>query len=92
MTVTLEQYERAEQEIAKHETLIGLKVHALITLLVWAVLIPVNVFAAPDFPWSIFVVAGMGIGLFFHWFGYRHAAEDMTARQHKIEERAGTLS
>ena len=44
---------------------------------------------APQFPWSIFVVAGTGIGLFFHWFGYRHAGQDIR-RQTRIEERART--
>ena len=91
MTVTLEQYEQAEGEIAERETGIGLKLHALITLLVWAVLIPVNILAALDFSWSIFVVVGMGIGLFFHWVGYRHADEEMNKRQHKIDERSATF-
>jgi hypothetical protein len=43
---------------------------------------------APGFPWSVFVVAGTGIGLFFHWFGYRHAEQDIRRRQQRIEQRA----
>lgn len=88
--ITLEQYEAAERDVSLHETLVGLRVHALVIALVWAVLIPVNIFVAPEFPWSTFVVAGTGIGLFFHWFGYRHAEQDIHRRQQRIEQRAAT--
>jgi 2TM domain-containing protein len=87
-TVTLQQYESAEREMSVHETLIGLRIHAVIILLVWAALIPINIIVAPQFPWSIFVVVGTGIGLFFHWFGYRHADRDIRRRQQRIEARA----
>jgi len=59
-----------------------------VTLLVWAVLIPINITLANDFPWSIFVVAGMAIGLYFHWFGYRRAETDIRRSQDRIEARA----
>jgi hypothetical protein len=49
---------------------------------------PINVFLAAEFPWAIFVVAGTGIGSFCHWFGYRHADQDLRRRQTRIEERA----
>jgi hypothetical protein len=45
---------------------------------------------APGFPWSVFVVAGTAIGVFFHWFGYRHAGRDIRRRQQRIEQRAAT--
>jgi hypothetical protein len=51
-------------------------------------LVIVNIVAASEFPWSAFVAFGMGIGLFFHWFGYRHAEEDTRRRQTRIEQRA----
>ena len=88
--ITLEQYEAAERDVSMRETLIGLRIHALVIALVWAVLIPINIFVAPDFPWSAFVVAGTAIGLFFHWFGYRHAGQDIRRRQQRIEQRAAT--
>lgn len=88
MTITLEQYEQAERELALREAGTGLRVHAMVTLAVWAVLVPINVFVAPAFPWVVFVVLGMGVGLFFHWFGYRHADADVSRRQQKIEDRA----
>jgi type III secretory pathway component EscV len=87
-TVTLQQYETAERELSLRESLTGLRVHAVVILLVWAAVIPINIIVAPGFPWSVFVVAGTAIGLFFHWFGYRHAEQDIRRRQQRIEQRA----
>lgn len=92
MTVTLEQYEQAEREVTMHEARIGLVVHTIVTAVVWAVLIPINVIVAPEFPWSAFVVGGMSIGLFFHWFGYRRTEADLRRRQERIENRARGLT
>ena len=87
-TISLESYEAAEREFTMQHARIALRVHALVTVLIWAAVIPINVIVAPQFPWSIFVVAGTGIGLFCHWFGHRHAEEDIRRRQSRIEERA----
>lgn len=87
-TITLEDYEKAEHQFRMRQERTGLLIHAVVTVLVWAVLIPINVFVAPQFPWAIFVVAGMGIALFFHWYGYRHADDDIQRQQKDIEERA----
>ena len=89
-TVTLQAYERAEQELAVRDAVVGLRIHAVVTVLVWAVLIPVNIILAPEFPWSAFVVLGMAIGLFAHWFGYRHTEDNVRQRQPRIEQRAQT--
>ncbi|MGZ4531817.1 MAG: 2TM domain-containing protein [Mycobacteriaceae bacterium] len=88
VSITLDDYEKAEHQFRMRQERTGLIVHAVVTVLVWAVLIPINVFVAPQFPWAIFVVAGMGIALFFHWFGYRHADDDIQRQQKEIEERA----
>jgi hypothetical protein len=88
MTVTLDQYEEAERELGMREARVGFLVHAMVSLVVWAVLVPVNIFVADGFPWSAFVVGGMSIGLLFHWVGYRRAELDMRSRQHKIEAHA----
>jgi hypothetical protein len=92
-TITLEQYELAEREVIHRETAVGLRIHALITVLVWAALIPVNIIVAPEFPWAIFPIAGMAIGLFVHWYGVsRYAERDIRRRQRQIEKRAAGLS
>ena len=45
----------------------GFTIHAIVTLIVWAIVISINVFLADAFPWSAFVVAGMSIGLGVHY-------------------------
>ena len=90
MSVTLEQYQRAEEELAMTEGRRGLVVHAVVTALVWAAVIPINIVLVPQFPWSAFVVAGTGIGLFFHWFGYRRTRRDMQRHQSQVVRRADT--
>jgi hypothetical protein len=91
-TVTLEQYQRTERELTLREARVGLRIHALVTALVWAVVIPINVLLAPEFPWSVFVVAGTGIGMVFHWFGYRRVGEDIRRHHAAIERRADERS
>jgi hypothetical protein len=86
--ITLEQYEAAERELAVREGRIGLMAHAIVTLGVWVVVVVVNVLATPDFPWCLFVIAGTGVGVFFHWFGYHRAEDDLRRRQEKVEARA----
>ncbi|HEU4541717.1 MAG TPA: 2TM domain-containing protein [Jiangellaceae bacterium] len=90
-TVSLSDYQRAEREISIREARIGMWVHATVTVLVWGIVIAVNVVWAPEFPWSIFPVVGMAIGLFLHWwFGYRHLEEMIQRHQADIERRALT--
>jgi 2TM domain len=93
-TMTLNDYQRAELALTAREARTGILVHAVVTLLIWAVLIPVNVLAAAEFPWSAFVVAGTGIGLLMHWLGYRHVETDVRRRQAEVERlvRSGQLA
>jgi hypothetical protein len=74
------------------EARLGLLIHAVITAVVWAILIPINVLVAPEFPWSVFVVAGMSIGLLIHYlFGVRWLGRTVEARQRKVERWAAEL-
>lgn len=44
---------------------------------------------ADEFPWAIFPVVGMGIGLFAHWyFGVAHVEATVRSHQHDIERLA----
>jgi carbon starvation protein CstA len=89
MDVTLRDYERAEGELAKVEGRRGMTIHAVITLIVCAVLVAVNVFAAPEFPWSAFAVAGMLIGLGAHYdFGVRRLEQSLESHQREVEKYA----
>ena len=91
-TVTLARYEQAERDLAHHEARIGLIVHGIITTLVSAGLIVINITVAPEFPWSAFAVAGIVVGLAAHWwFGYQRLDDQLTDQQHRIEDRAALL-
>jgi hypothetical protein len=88
--LTLEAYERAERDVKMQEARTGIFWHGTVTVLVWAVIVPINIFLASGFPWSLFVIGGMAIGLFFHWFAYRRTEEDIRKQQILVESRART--
>lgn len=91
-SITLHDYEEAERLIAHEDARIGLIVHGIITVLVSAMLIVINLTVADEFAWSAFAVGGMTIGLAAHWwFGYLHLDTELATRQHKVEERAAHL-
>jgi hypothetical protein len=82
--VTLEEYLDAERGFEARGARIGFVVHAVITVLVSAALIAINVIVAPDFPWSPFPVVGMAIGLVFHYLGSRRIEATIAERQTRI--------
>jgi hypothetical protein len=87
--LTLQEYEAAERALAAEQARRGLWIHALVTLLVSAAVITINVVVAPEFPWSPFPVVGMSIGLFMHYlFGVRWLGETIARKQEMIERRA----
>jgi len=87
-SVTLDEYLEAERTHERHGARIGLLIHGVITALVGAALIAINVIVAPQFPWSPFPVAGMTIGLAFHYFGVRRIDQVLRARQERIKTEA----
>ena len=88
--VTLEQYKVQERQLASRDAERGFRIHALVSAVVVAGLVALNVFVASEFPWSVFPALGMSIGLWFHWFfGVRHGDEFMQRHQHEIETEAG---
>jgi hypothetical protein len=90
--ITLQDYEHAERVLAHESARFGLTVHAVITVLVSALLIAINFTLAGEFPWSAFAVGGMSIGLISHWwFGYRNNDVEVAAQQRKAEARAAEL-
>jgi hypothetical protein len=90
--ITLERYEQAERDLAHDEARVGLTVHGIITVLVSAGLIVINIAVAAEFPWSAFAVCGMVIGLAAHWwFGFQKLDDQLTTQQRKVETRAARL-
>ena len=51
--------------------------HALVYLIVNAILIVINVMFSPEFYWFIIVLLFWGIGLLFHYREAYHGTEDM---------------
>lgn len=82
-------YQEAERAAAHEEGRRGFVVHAAITALVCVGLVVLNVFAASEFPWSIFPVIGMSIGLYVHWyFGIVNVDAAVREHQQQIERKA----
>ena len=87
--LTLEAYQQVERDAARKESGRGFTIHAAITVVVCLGLIALNILVAPEFPWAIFPVAGMSIGLFAHWFfGVNHIDEFTRQNQGDIEREA----
>jgi len=87
--ITLQQYETAERALAHERATTGVVVHGVLTLLVGAGLIVLNITLAPEFPWSAFAVGGMLIGLLAHWwFGYVKLDDQLAAQQRQVEAHA----
>ena len=61
----------------------------ILTLVVAAIYILINVALAPEFPWSPFPVVGMAIGLAVHWwFGYHKLDEQLVKKHGEVEAKA----
>jgi hypothetical protein len=90
--ITLQDYEQAERAMAHEGARTGVIVHGIITVLVSALLLVLNLTVAQGFPWSAFAIAGMAIGFCTHWwFGYRKLDTHLTTQQQKTEARAAEL-
>lgn len=90
--ITLREYEAAQRAMARENATTGVAVHAIITVLVSAGLIVINITLAPEFPWSVFAVGGMLVGLLAHWwFGYVRLDDQLTRQQHQTEARAAQM-
>ena len=88
-TMNLERYQKAEREAAHEEGIRGLRVHAVVTVLVLVALILINATVADEFPWAIFPIVGMSFGVWIHWyFGVAHSDELMRQHQQEVERRA----
>lgn len=88
-TFKMSEYQDAERALAHEDGRRGFIIHTVITLVVWAIVIPINVFLADEFPWSAFVVAGMSIGLAVHYvFGVRLVDRSLSTHQRAVESLA----
>ena len=87
--ISLSAYEEAERTLAMIEARRGITVHGIVTLLVSAALVLINVFVAPAFPWSAFAVGGLLVGFGFHYyFGWLHLEDNLKEHQRSVELQA----
>jgi 2TM domain len=93
--ITLEEYQRAERVLAHEAARFGLLVHAVIFVLLSALLVVIELTliddgsSADSIPWSALSIGGMGLGLAAHWwFGYLNLETDLEQQQQKAEARA----
>jgi hypothetical protein len=59
-----ENYERMKEEEERK----GFRIHRTVYLCVISMLTLINLIVTPEFLWCIFPLAGMSIGLAFHYF------------------------
>jgi hypothetical protein len=86
MAVDLRAYRAAERRMARDDQRRGLRVHAMVTAAVSALVVVLNVTVATAFPWAVFPVLGMGLGLAFHWwFGVRQGDGEVRRHQDDVE-------
>jgi len=93
MTMTVEEYKRAEFDVAQSEAKRGFKIHAIVFGFVMTGLVVLNAlliaYTDADFPWVIFPFLGWGIGLTFHYIGaFRSEGREILARQATVEQHA----
>lgn len=87
--VSLDRYQAEERRMALTHARRGLRFHAMVSFLVCVGLVLLNVFVASEFPWSVFPVMGMSIGVAFHWFfGVRHGEDLLRHHQADVEQAA----
>jgi hypothetical protein len=90
--ITLEDYKRADRQLAREEAKRGFTIHAIVYALVMTGLIILNLTVASEFPWSVFPLIGWGIGLTMHYlYGLRWADKTIADRQARIQQRATAI-
>ncbi|HSK36351.1 MAG TPA: 2TM domain-containing protein [Actinomycetota bacterium] len=90
--ITVEDYKQADRQLERQEARRGFTIRAIIYALVMTGLIILNLTVATEFPWALFPLIGLGIGMTMHYlFGLRWADKAITDRQARIEQRAAAI-
>ncbi len=69
--VTQTKFEQTPFEKESKEASKGFKVHLGVTVAVNGLLVSINMLTLPQFPWFLFPLVGMSIGVAAHYFGMR---------------------
>jgi hypothetical protein len=54
-----------------HQASKGFKVHLGVTLAASGLLVTINMLTVPHFPWFLFPICGMSVGVIIHYLGIR---------------------
>lgn len=65
-TIEQKKYEKAHKKVQEIK---GFYVHLMVYVLVIPMIVFVNLEFVPGFHWFWYPMMGLGLGLFFHWFG-----------------------
>jgi hypothetical protein len=89
LEITLAAYKQAEAQLRIEEGRIGFASHAIIYVLVNALLIVLNLLVVPGVLWFFYPLITWGIGLGLHYlFGVRWIGKVIEDREAKVEYRA----
>ncbi len=84
--MTADEYRSRAREYELNEAKKGLIIHSAVTVVASVILAAVNLTFVPQFPWFIFPVLGMSIGVAVHYlFGVRLAPVFMDEKERRIE-------
>jgi hypothetical protein len=67
--ITQTKIEQTPLEMESKEARKGFKVHVGVTVAVSGLLVTINMLTVPQFPWFVFPLCGMSIGVIAHYFG-----------------------
>ncbi len=86
MEMTAEEYKSRSREYEMNEARKGLIAHGAVIAAVSVGLTAVNLTFTPQFPWCIFPILGMSIGVAIHYlFGVRLGPKFLEDRERRIE-------
>jgi hypothetical protein len=90
--ITLDEYQRAERELRTEQERIGFFVHAVVYVLVNALLITINLVYVPEVVWFFYPLIGWGIGLVMHFLFSIVLVQNQTENwQARVEHRAALI-
>jgi hypothetical protein len=67
--ITQTKIEQTPLEMESKEARKGFKVHVGVIVAVSGLLVTINMLTVPQFPWFVFPLCGMSIGVIAHYFG-----------------------
>ena len=89
---TIKEYERAEAELRIRKRHANFYIHAVLYVLINALLIIINVVFLPAYPWCLIPLVLWSIGLLAHYFeAFVWITNDIQTWEAKVEYRASEI-